>query len=253
MVFDKQVRTEKRYTQVGKTRIHYRTAGSGPPLILVHGLAGSTRWWNRNIGCLAEHFQVYAVDLSEFGDRRFRPRFVLSQAAHYLACWLAELGIEQASFIGHSMGGRIVAEFAAEHPHRVDRLVLVSAPIVPFGHGYLRQFWGMLLGFLRIPFSLFQVLLYDTLHTGIVPVLSVGRELLKSDLEDRITDLQAPTLIIWGEQDTIVPVNLGHALHQQVSGSQFVLIKSAAHVPMWENPEEFNRVALSYLLVSSLL
>ncbi len=249
MVAEKQPVVERRHIQIDSTWIHYKTAGAGPPLILVHGLAGSTRWWNHNIPQLAAHFRVYAVDLSEFGDRRFRPRFVLSQAAHYLSRWMKEIHIERASMIGHSMGGRIAAEFAAEHPDQVARLVLVSAAILPFGHGYIRQSWGMMRAFRHIPFSLFQVLLFDTLHTGIFPVLRIGRELLKSNLEHQLAHIQSPTLIIWGEHDTIVPVVLGQALTQQLIGSQFTLIKGAGHVPMWEKPAEFNRLTLDFLLI----
>lgn len=248
MATEKQPVIERRHIQIDSTWIHYKTAGTGPPLILVHGLAGSTRWWKRNMPQLATHFRVYAIDLSEFGDRRFRPRFVLSQASHYLGRWMKEINIEQASMIGHSMGGRIAAEFAAEHPDQVDRLVLVSAAILPFGRGYVRQSWGMMRAFRRIPLSLLQVLLFDTLYTGIVPVLRVGRELLKSNLEHRLAQIQSPTLIVWGEHDTIVPVGLGQTLNQQLIGSQFTLIKGAGHVPMWEKPTEFNRLALAFLL-----
>jgi pimeloyl-ACP methyl ester carboxylesterase len=240
--------TEKHHIQVGRAWIHYQTAGSGPPLILVHGLAGSTRWWNRNIPQLAQYFRVYAVDLREFGDRRFRPRFVLKQAALYLARWMDQLNLEQVSLIGHSMGGRIAAEFAAEHPTRVGCLVLVSAAILPFGRGYIGQSWGMVRAFSRISPSLFQVLLLDTLFTGIVPVLRVGHELLKSNLEHKIDHIQAPTMIIWGEHDTIVPLELGYALHHRIPGSQFELLPGAAHVPMWESPDQFNNLALSFLL-----
>jgi len=248
MTNNQQPIIEKRHIQIGSTWIHYQTAGSGPPLVLVHGLASSIRWWRRNIAGLAEHFRVYAIDLSDFGDRRFRPRFVLNQSARYLARWLDALQIERASFIGHSMGGRIAAELAAEQPTLVDRLVLVSAAIMPFNHGYLRQSWGMARAFRRIPMSLFRVLLFDTLYTGIVPVMRIGRELLKSNLEHKVTHIQAPTLIIWGEHDTIVPLALGQALHQQLTGSQFKLIHGVGHVPMWEKPKEFNQAALQFLV-----
>jgi pimeloyl-ACP methyl ester carboxylesterase len=241
---------EKRHIQLGSTWIHYQTAGNGPPLVLVHGLASSVRWWQRNITGLAEHFRVYAIDLSDFGDRRFRPRFVLTQAAQYLARWLDALHIGQASFIGHSMGGRIAAELAAEQPARVDRLVLVDAAIMPFSHGYLKQAWGMAHAFRRVPLSLFRVLLFDTLYTGIFPVMRIGWELLKSNLEHKIPHIQAPTLIIWGEHDTVVPLSLGRALHQQLAGSQFKLIHGVGHVPMWEKPQEFNQAALQFLVPS---
>jgi pimeloyl-ACP methyl ester carboxylesterase len=242
---------QRQRIQLGSAWVHYKTAGSGPPVVLVHGLASSTRWWNRNILPLAKHFQVYAVDLSEFGDRRQRPRFVLSQAAHYLALWMDALHIEHATLIGHSMGGRIVAELAAVYPQRVDNLVLVDAAIMPFSHGYVRQSLGMVRAFQRIPFSLFQVLLFDTLTTGIVPVMRLGWELFKTSLDHKLTHIQAPTLIIWGEHDTIVPVALGTALNQQLRGSHFQIIPGAGHVPMWEKPDDFHRLVLDFLLYTN--
>lgn len=247
MMNGKTLSIERRHIRVGASWVHYKTAGSGPPLVLVHGLASSTRWWRRNMAPLAAHFRVYAVDLSEFGDRRLRPRFVLSQAAHYLARWMDALELTQANLIGHSMGGRIVAEFAAEYPTRAERLVLVNAAILPFGHGYLKQSWGLMRALQRISLSLFPVLLFDTFHTGVLPVLLTGRELMKTNLEHKLTQIGAPTLIIWGEHDTIVPLALGYRLHQQLPHSQFALIKGAMHVPMWEKPAEFNRLALDFL------
>lgn len=247
MTRDKQPPVERRHIQVGSSWIHYKTAGSGPPLVLVHGLASSTRWWNRNIPTLAEHFRVYALDLSEFGDRRLRPRFVLKQAATYLARWMDAVQIKGAHLVGHSMGGRIVAEFAAENPARVKRLILVNAAVMPFGHGYIKLSWGMMRAFQRIPLSLFQVLLFDTLYTGVIPVMRVGHELLRTDLKHRLAHIQAPTLVIWGEHDTIVPLSLGYALIEQLPGCQFELIRGVGHVPMWEKPAEFNQIVLRFL------
>lgn len=248
MTRGKQLSIERRHIQVGSSWIHYKTAGTGPPLVLVHGLASSTRWWNRNIPRLAEHFRVYAVDLSEFGDRRIRPRFVLRKAADYLARWMDAVNIAEASLVGHSMGGRIVADFAAENPDRVKCLVLVNAAVMPFGHGYAKQSWGMMRAFQRIPLSLFRVLLFDTLYTGVIPVLRVGHELLRTDLKHRLAHIQTPTLVIWGEHDTIVPLSLGYALVEHLPGCQFELIHGAGHVPMWEKPDAFNDIVLRFLL-----
>ena len=101
--------------------------------------------------------------------------------------------------------------------------------------------------FQRISFSLFPVLLYDTLHTGVLLVLLTGRELMKTNLEHKLGQIQAPTLIVWGEDDRIVPLALGQRLHQQLPHSHFALIRGAVHVPMWEKPTEFNRIVLEFL------
>src|SRR5262245_44334445 len=129
---------EHRRAQVGPAVIHYQVAGAGEPLVLVHGLSGSSRWWGRNIGALARHFQVYMIDLIGFGASRNRHPFVLAEAAGHLIRWMDQLGIARASFVGHSMGGFISAELAADAPARVERLVLVDAAAMPFEPSYLR-------------------------------------------------------------------------------------------------------------------
>ena len=73
--------------------------------MLVHGLSGSSRWWARNVGALAQRFRVHIVDLIGFGSSRDGHDFVLSEAADYLALWMERLEIERASVIGHSMQG----------------------------------------------------------------------------------------------------------------------------------------------------
>ncbi|HEV2127707.1 MAG TPA: alpha/beta fold hydrolase, partial [Thermomicrobiales bacterium] len=78
-----------------------------------------------------------------FGESRGPNPFVLSEAAGYLAGWMDRLGIEQADIVGHSMGGFIAAELAADFPNRVARLVLVDAAVLPFGEGYLRHLTGL--------------------------------------------------------------------------------------------------------------
>lgn len=85
--------TGEQIVQINSIRIYYREYGSGPPLILIHGLSGSGRWWRRNINALAEHYHVYVVDLIGFG-RSSRQEFALSEAAESLAEWMEYLGID---------------------------------------------------------------------------------------------------------------------------------------------------------------
>ena len=96
---------ERRRVRLGGAWLAYEVAGAGPPVVLVHGLSGSTRWWARTIGSLAERLRVHAVDLVGFGRSRGRQRFVLGEAASCLVGWMDLLAIDRASFVGHSMGG----------------------------------------------------------------------------------------------------------------------------------------------------
>src|SRR4051812_23367957 len=100
--------------------------GEGEPVVLVHGLSGSTRWWTRNIGALARGYRVYLVDLPGFGAmHRLRRHFVLAEAASWLVAWMEAVGLENAHLVGHSMGGYVCLQLAAQRPEVVCRLVLV--------------------------------------------------------------------------------------------------------------------------------
>src|SRR5215212_10426130 len=111
----------------------YEVVGSGPPLILLHGLSGSGRWWGRNVPAFADSFRTYTVDLPGFGESRGVRWSRLDDIADRLADWLVDEGLSQAHFAGHSLGGAVAARLAARHPDRIDRLVLVDAAIRPQG------------------------------------------------------------------------------------------------------------------------
>nr|PZN30478.1 MAG: alpha/beta hydrolase [Chloroflexota bacterium] len=238
---------EQRWTHVGAARIAYQIAGDGPPLVLIHGLSGSARWWRRNVLALAEGFRVYTVDLIGFGGSRGRQAFVLDEAAAHLARWSEQLGIGRASFAGHSMGGFIAADLAAGFPDLVDRLVLVDAAALPIGRGYAQHALG-LAGALRFSRpSFLPVLVGDALRAGLWTVVAAARQLLASDLTVRLSDIRAPTLLVWGERDRLVPVEVGRRLQEALPGSRLEIIARAGHNPMWDRPEEFNRLVLEFL------
>src|SRR5919112_4008412 len=107
----------------------YEVVGSGPPLILLHGLSGSGRWWSRNVPVFSRSFRTYSVDLPGFGQSRNLRWSRLDDIADQLAGWLGDEGLPRAHIAGHSLGGAVAARLAARHPDRIDRLVLVDAAI----------------------------------------------------------------------------------------------------------------------------
>ena len=228
--------------------IYHEQVGSGPPLILIHGLGGSRRWWRKNIDALTPHFTVYTIDLIGFGKSTRERRFVLTEAATAIHEWMTAHDLVHVNLVGHSMGGRIGAELAVDYPGTVDRLVLVDTPILPFGHGYARQSVGMLTALRTVPLDLFQVLVADTLRTGLLTTLQIGHELLRTDIARKLATLQTSTLIIWGERDTVVPWRLAQELAGQLPTSRLVTLPNAGHAPMWERPAEFNEAVLSFLI-----
>ncbi len=100
-----------RSIQVKGHAVHYRVVGTGEPVILVHGLSGSTRWWARNVPALAKRYRVHLVDLQGFGAmRRYRRSFILAEAASSLLAWMDALDLPWVHLVGHSMGGTFASD-----------------------------------------------------------------------------------------------------------------------------------------------
>lgn len=126
------MRLVRREVRVGEARIGYQEAGEGEPLVLIHGLSGSTSWWVRNVPALAAHYHVYLVDLPGFGAlRHLHRQFVLAIAAHWMLVWMDAVHLERAHLVGHSMGGPISIRLAVSRPGRVGRLILAAPVGVP--------------------------------------------------------------------------------------------------------------------------
>ena len=131
MIAQNSSRPERRRAKIGPATIAYEVAGTGLPVVLVHGLSGSSRWWRRNIGALTPYRRVYMVDLIGFGASRAGQQFVLTEAASSLTGWMDQLGLERVGLVGHSMGGMIAAELAARAPPRRDPRGVGAPPPPP--------------------------------------------------------------------------------------------------------------------------
>lgn len=227
--------------------IHYEVTGSGPPLVLIHGLSASGRWWSRNVGVFAAHFRVYTVDLVGFGASHRLGRFVLADAAAGLVAWMDRAGIARADVVGHSLGGFVAADLAARFPERVRRLVLVDAAVLPLGGvghyavGMLRQARYTSPGFL-------PTLARDVLRAGAITTVQASLAIAYADLGPCLARITAPTLAIWGEHDTVVPLAIGREIVHRVPGARLVVIPGVGHNVIWEAAEPFNRETLQFLL-----
>jgi pimeloyl-ACP methyl ester carboxylesterase len=241
-----KAQNERRYVQVGSVTIYAEISGAGIPLILIHGLGGSTRWWSRNVPVLARFCRVHVVDLLGFGRSRGQ-RFVLREAAELLVRWMDTLGLARANIVGHSMGGFISAHIAAQFPGRVERLVLVDAAVSPPDLSSLRHAWRMVWGLQHLPLMLLPVLCTDALRAGPRTLVLALREILSADIRADLPRIEAPTLIIWGEHDTTLPVAVGRRLHEHLPQATFLVIKGAGHCPMWGRPAVFNQAVTEFL------
>jgi pimeloyl-ACP methyl ester carboxylesterase len=242
----KAQRPERRYTNIDDKTIYSEVVGSGTPLVLIHGLAGSSRWWAKNVPALAEKFEVHSVDLLGFGQSNSGP-FVLSEAATTLARWMERLKLERSHVVGHSMGGFIAADLAADFSHLVDHLVLVDAAAMPFDRSASPGLGDVIRTAPYLPFSFLDILLPDLYRAGVKTVVKAAYELMTTDIREKLANIVSPSLVIWGENDPMVPMNLGKQLARRLPCKEFVIIKGAGHNPMWEKPNAFNRAILDFL------
>ena len=229
------------------TSLAYEVTGSGPPLILLHGLSGSGRWWGRNVPAFASRFRTYAVDLPGFGASRRVRWSRLDDTVDRLADWIAAEGLSRAHIAGHSLGGAVAARVAARHPERVDRLVLVDAAIRPEGirpspraTDVVRTVRSGMPGFA-------PMLVRDLLRCHPWSFVAATVDALQPDWESHLARIISPTLVVWGEHDAITPLALGRDIAEAVADAQLIVLPNAGHNPMWECAEAFNTEVLRFL------
>ena len=237
-------RPERQRVQVSTTSVSYVLAGTGFPIVLVHGLAGSSRWWSRTIGPLAQQFQVYAVNLAGRPSQR---QFSHADASALLLAWLDAVGITAAHLVGHSLGAHVCALLAAEAPERVARLVLADAAIVPYRRRLRDPAVGLARSLGRVPPRFIPVLAGDVLRTGPLRFSYAARALLTSDVRPDLARIQAPTLVVWGERDRLTPVPFGRQIAAAIPNATFALIPRAGHNVMIDQPDAFNHAVVEFL------
>ena len=272
---------ELKRIEVGGVEANYVDIGSGDedPVVLVHGLGGQWQNWLENIPRLAQDRRVIAMDLPGFGLTPKREDDDVSIPGY--GRWVNELcdklGLEQIELVGNSMGGYIAAEVAIQFPERVKRLVLVSAagissaetlqaPILTFGriatalatnsaarHRHLaarpltRHISLALVA--RHP----RLLKADLAYEGFFKGAGKGgfddalRACLDYDFRDRLPEVKVPTLIVWGEKDSIIPVRDADEFERLIEDSRKVVMKDTGHIPMAERPQAFNDVLVDFL------
>jgi pimeloyl-ACP methyl ester carboxylesterase len=231
---------KQRAVELDGERVRYRVTGSGEPLVLVHGLGGSWRWWSPLFGPLSPRRRLHMVDLPSL--RRFgRPK----QLGEWLGRWLDAAELERVDVAGHSLGGLAAAELAAGQPQRIRRLVLVSPAGIPCNRRIVGRA-GPLAGALYDIRDSLPMVALDALRAGPLS-LAHGIALASSrDLRQELPGVRAPVLLVWGEGDYLVPHRLADEWQRALPASSLVLL-SCGHVPMLEAPGELARSMLAFL------
>ncbi len=226
-------------------------ASGGPSVVLLHGLSGSHRWWLKTIPALAGHFRVHVPELVGFGgSRRASRQPDMAEMAGVVLAWLDSLGIVRPHLVGHSMGGQVSVHLAAAHPERISRLVLVDAAGIPRPMTLpgLRRFVLELVAprtWVRPRFA--GTIALDALRAGPRALARATRHILADDVRPLLPLIRNPTLLIWGALDPLTPLPQGEEMAQAIPGARLVVLPAAAHIPMVEWPEAFNRTLLEFL------
>jgi pimeloyl-ACP methyl ester carboxylesterase len=231
----------------GRT-VSYHVAGAGEPVVLIHGLSGSMNWWRPTIPALGARYRVYLVDLPGFGGmRRWGRDFVLTETASWVADWMNAIGESQAHIVGHSMGGFIALRLAATRSQMVKRLVLIAPAGVPGGRSLLGYAWPLLQAIPRMAPRFLPRLALDTLRSGPFTVLRAARDLLRQDIVRDAGSVHAPTLILCGEHDTLIPPSACHILRATLPNARLLILEGANHVPMYERGDALDKAILAFL------
>src|SRR5437773_1534494 len=258
--------TADKFAMVYGAKIHYVETGTGAPLILIHGLADNVAVWDSVISPLAARFHVVALDQIGFG-RSDKPllSYRVSTFVDFLDGFLNELKIERASLVGNSLGGWVAADFALKHPDRIERLVLSDAA----GYAALAKTMDpRALNALRLasredirylgPLTFHDKRFYEDVDLAFKQRVTAGdgytvSQILESMirgedvLDNRLAAINQPTLILWGREDKLIPLNFAERFHKEIAGSQLRVIDSCGHMPHVECPKEFVTVVLGFL------
>jgi 2-hydroxy-6-oxonona-2,4-dienedioate hydrolase len=248
-------------------KIHYVEAGSGPTVILLHGLGGSTQNWMFTIGALAEKYHVIAPDQIGFG-KSDKPliNYRIRTYVDFLDEFWKQLNIEHATLLGNSMGGWIAAAYAVAFPARVDRLILVDSTGYPPPAGFDKQSLyalnpttkeGMKAMAQKVFFNknfssdavvdqiLAQRLAAGDGYTINMLIESVIRN--EDFLDSRIQSIKQPSLIIWGREDRLTPLSDGERFKRDIANSTLVVLDQCGHFPQVEKAAEFNAAVMKFL------
>ena len=262
-----------RTIDVGPDRLAYVELGDGPPVLLVHGLGGNRTVWLETLPALARNHRVIAVDLPGFGASALGSDGVsIPGYARTLERFCNRLGLGRLVLMGSSLGGWVSADLTLRSPERVRGLVLIDAAgIVPtrperlkavammrgaeLGAPHAPRFRAAVAtrpGLRKLalkytiadPTRLAADLVYMALpgapDPGFSPAFTAARRSWSDAWSDTLTEIECPTLILWGDRDALLPLRHAREWARLIRGSELQVIPGAGHLPMLERPTLVN-------------
>jgi pimeloyl-ACP methyl ester carboxylesterase len=275
-------RSHQQWVTVEGRAVNTIQLGSGPPLVLVHGLSGCWPNWLEQMAVFAPERRVLALDLPGFGHSPGDAGDIsMPGYARLLDRLLDQLGLERAAIVGNSMGGLIAAELAAAFPERVERLVLVSPaglstyanrlttramPVVrrleqvlALGAAWTasnsdsiatrpRMRELALKGVVAHPSRLPAALAAEQIRgAGTDGFMGALEAILEFDLAERLPLIKCPSLVVWGTKDRLITVRDADRFAELIPGARKVVYEDTGHMAMLERPESFNPLLREFL------
>jgi len=259
---------QEKFVSIDGNKVRYlESENSSKTLVLIHGLGASAERWEFVIPALKEHFKLIVPDLIGFGHSDkplvdYTPEFF----AEFLGKFLKELHISKAHLIGSSLGGHVVAEFAAENDSIVDKLVLVSpsgamkhstaaldayvmAALYPNEEGVKNAFEMMSAGTKKIDQKIIDGFVERMkLPNAKLAFMSTLLGLKNSEIiTSRLQSISRPTLVIWGDLDPVIPVKYADSFVSGIKDCRFYRMDGSGHTPYVDNPQKFAEVVLDFL------
>jgi pimeloyl-ACP methyl ester carboxylesterase len=254
-----------RFADIDGVRIHYQEKGTGTPLLLIHGFTSSTYSWKDVFEPLSMTFRVIAVDLKGFGFSAKPDGDYTRRAQGILVAHLLEhLNIDKAWLCGNSMGGEVALNVALANPQRVAGLILIDSNAVQVkGTGSLapsyllipvvgRLLTALALGSDKLVREGLEESFYDRTkvtadrvaayylplqtRNGQLAALRARTQASQFPIEAELGRINVPTLIIWGSQDALIPVEAAHKMNSLIKDSRLVTIDNCGHVAQEEMP-----------------
>ena len=274
-----------RFEMIHGYRRAYRIAGSGPALLLIHGIGDNSHTWQPVHSRLARHFTVIAPDLLGHGQSD-KPRADYSVAAYAngMRDLLTVLDIDKVTVVGHSLGGGVAMQFAYQFPQLVERLILVGAGGVTKDVNIALRFASLPIGaealtLLRLPLVLPTLQTVGRLLGTVVGSTGLGRDIpnmlrILADLPEptassaftrtlrAVVDWRGqvvtmldrcyltesvPVQLIWGEQDAVIPVSHAKMAHAAMPGSRLEIFPQSGHFPFHDDPDRFVELVEAFI------
>lgn len=275
-------RTHQRWVSVQERPVNVVELGEGPPIVFVHGLSGSWPNWLEQLPVFARRHRVIAMDLPGFGHSPMpREPISISAYARILEDLLETLDAGASTVVGNSMGGFISAELAIAFPQRVERLVLISAAGISTYHRrdaerfepYLRRVAPMIavytgwtaarsdwvarrpglrnltLGLVtrhpsRLPAPLAAEQIRGAGKPGFIQALRAN---IDYPIKERLPEVACPTLIVWGDEDRVIPVTDASVFEELIPNSRKAIFQGTGHMAMLERPAAFNELVGEFM------